>query len=128
MERGHLPLAVVGAGCNGRAGESRGKRGGRTHRRAGASKVESRGWTPHILERQGCFRNREPVKGTDRDMANEFGRGSVYNARAQASEQIDQGLRSYMLRIYNYMTTGIVLTGAVSSLVANSAERGCGEK
>src|SRR3546814_9649192 len=53
-------------------------------------------------------------------MANEFGRGSVYNARAQASEQIDQGLRSYMLRIYNYMTTGLVLTRAVSYLVANT--------
>ena len=35
--------------------------------------------------------------------------------RSSASEAvIDQGLRSYMLKVYNYMTSGIFLTGIVS--------------
>ena len=33
-----------------------------------------------------------------------------YQGRAKAAEQIDEGLRSYMLRVYNYMTTGLALT------------------
>jgi FtsH-binding integral membrane protein len=34
---------------------------------------------------------------------------------------IDQGLRAHMLRVYNYMTIGLVLTGAVAWAVANTA-------
>jgi FtsH-binding integral membrane protein len=34
--------------------------------------------------------------------------------------QIDQGLRSYMLKVYNYMTSGLALTGVVAYLVANT--------
>ncbi|NCP11580.1 MAG: Bax inhibitor-1/YccA family protein [Sphingomonadales bacterium] len=33
----------------------------------------------------------------------------------------DQGLRSYMLSVYNYMTSGVLLTGIVAMLFANSA-------
>ena len=33
---------------------------------------------------------------------------------------IDQGLRSYMLRIYNYMASALALTGIVALLAANS--------
>ena len=34
--------------------------------------------------------------------------------RSSASEAIiDQGLRAYMLKVYNYMATGILLTGIV---------------
>lgn len=33
---------------------------------------------------------------------------------------IDEGLRSYMLRVYNYMASGLALTGIVSALVAHS--------
>ena len=32
---------------------------------------------------------------------------------------IDEGLRSYMLRVYNYMLTGLLLTGATAYLVAD---------
>jgi len=34
--------------------------------------------------------------------------------------QIDQGLRSYMLKVYNYMTSGLALTGLVAYLVAHT--------
>ena len=34
--------------------------------------------------------------------------------------QIDQGLRSYMLKVYNYMASGLVLTGIVAYLVAHT--------
>ncbi|MGN6500725.1 MAG: BAX inhibitor (BI)-1/YccA family protein, partial [Tsuneonella sp.] len=33
----------------------------------------------------------------------------------------DVGLRSYMLSVYNYMASGVLLTGIVSLLVANSS-------
>ena len=36
------------------------------------------------------------------------------------SAQIDQGLRSYMLRVYNYMASGLALTGLVAYVVANT--------
>lgn len=39
--------------------------------------------------------------------------------RAQARE-IDQGLRAYMLKVYNYMASGLVLTGIVALLTASS--------
>ena len=34
--------------------------------------------------------------------------------------EIDQGLRSYMLGVYNYMTLGVALTGIVAFFTANS--------
>ena len=34
--------------------------------------------------------------------------------------QIDQGLRSYMLKVYNYMTSGLALTGLVAYVVAHT--------
>ncbi len=34
--------------------------------------------------------------------------------------QIDQGLRAYMLRVYNYMASGLALTGIVAFVVANT--------
>jgi hypothetical protein len=43
----------------------------------------------------------------------EFDRPSVA-ARPGTAEVIDQGLRSYMLRVYNYMTIGLVITGLVA--------------
>ncbi|SMF78109.1 hypothetical protein SAMN06265365_1367 [Tistlia consotensis] len=40
-------------------------------------------------------------------------------ARTQADQaQLDQGLRSYMLRVYNYMSLGVAFTGAIAMLVA----------
>jgi len=32
--------------------------------------------------------------------------------------QLDQGLRSYMLRVYNYMSLGVAFTGAIAMIVA----------
>jgi FtsH-binding integral membrane protein len=36
------------------------------------------------------------------------------NARASSAAAIDEGLRSYMLRVYNYMGIGLVVTGLVA--------------
>src|SRR3569833_3954812 len=43
----------------------------------------------------------------------EFDRPSVA-ARPGTAAVVDQGLRSYMLRVYNYMTIGLVITGLVA--------------
>ena len=51
----------------------------------------------------------------------EFDRPTIAAARAGTAAAIDQGLRSYMLKVYNYMGLGLVLTGAVSYFVANWA-------
>ncbi len=39
---------------------------------------------------------------------------------ARAAE-IDVGLRAYMIRIYNYMASGVALTGVVAWLTYNAA-------
>ena len=43
----------------------------------------------------------------------EFDRPSVA-ARPGTATDIDQGLRSYMLKVYNYMGIGLVITGLVA--------------
>jgi FtsH-binding integral membrane protein len=43
------------------------------------------------------------------------------NARAGSAAAIDEGLRSYMLRVYNYMGLGLVVTGLVAFGVASVA-------
>jgi FtsH-binding integral membrane protein len=53
------------------------------------------------------------------NMSDQFNRGVVLN-RAGTDAQIDEGLRAYMLRVYNYMTTGLALTGAVAFIVAST--------
>ena len=35
--------------------------------------------------------------------------------------QVDEGLRSYMLRVYNYMGSGLALTGIVAYIVAHTS-------
>ena len=45
------------------------------------------------------------------------GWGRVATADAAA---VDAGLRSYMLRVYNWMASGLVLTGIVAYLIANT--------
>jgi len=52
-------------------------------------------------------------------MADQFNRG-VVSGRAGTDVQIDEGLRAYMLRVYNYMVTGLALTGVVAYLVAST--------
>ena len=40
---------------------------------------------------------------------------------AQANEaEIDVGLRQYMLKVYNYMASGVALTGVVAALTVQS--------
>lgn len=44
--------------------------------------------------------------------------GSMYNRTGVASQaEIDEGLRSYMLKVYNYMTVGMLLTAVVALAV-----------
>ena len=49
----------------------------------------------------------------------EFDKNEILN-RAKAAQQstvvMDEGLRAYMLKVYNYMATGILLTGIVALL------------
>ncbi|MDA8230893.1 MAG: Bax inhibitor-1/YccA family protein [Magnetospirillum sp.] len=50
-----------------------------------------------------------------------FGSDRRYMSTAQAeAAQIDVGLRQYMLGVYNYMASGLALTGIVALLVASS--------
>ena len=52
-----------------------------------------------------------------------FGTDRRYMNAAQAdAAQIDLGLRQYMLRVYNYMASGLALTGIVALLVSSSPE------
>ena len=48
-----------------------------------------------------------------------FNKNGILN-RAKAAQQstvvMDEGLRAYMLKVYNYMATGILLTGIVALL------------
>ncbi|NQU57847.1 MAG: Bax inhibitor-1/YccA family protein [Rhodospirillales bacterium] len=45
---------------------------------------------------------------------------AVGGAQADASVQIDAGLREYMLRVYNYMASGLALTGIIAYFSANT--------
>ncbi len=50
-----------------------------------------------------------------------FGSDGRYMSNAQAdAAQIDVGLRQYMLRVYNYMASGLALTGLVALMVVSS--------
>jgi FtsH-binding integral membrane protein len=44
-----------------------------------------------------------------------FGRSAAVDAA-----QLDAGLRAYMLRVYNWMASGLLLTGIVAYLIANT--------
>jgi hypothetical protein len=55
------------------------------------------------------------------DPNNRFKLKTAQMSRSQASAaDIDVGLRSYMLRVYNYMTMGLALTGAVAFAASTS--------
>ena len=52
-------------------------------------------------------------------------RGSVFGQTrgrtgAAVDTQVDEGLRAYMLRVYNYMGSGLLLSGIVAYAVANT--------
>ncbi|OWV71471.1 hypothetical protein ATY77_13195 [Rhizobium sp. R634] len=44
-----------------------------------------------------------------------------YQSRAQTGEMIDQGLRAYMLKVYNLMALGLAITGVAAYLGFNFA-------
>ena len=44
----------------------------------------------------------------------------TYPGQAGTGEAFDEGLRAYMLKIYNYMASGVLLTGVVAMLFARS--------
>ena len=49
-----------------------------------------------------------------------FGNGPVLNGEALGAVTMDQGLRRYMLSIYNYMASGVLLTGVVALMMFTS--------
>ena len=48
----------------------------------------------------------------------EFNRNNILNKTATAKQAVvmDEGLRAYMLKVYNYMSTGVLLTGIIALL------------
>ena len=42
--------------------------------------------------------------------------GRAIEASQQTSVLMDEGLRAYMLKVYNYMATGILMTGIIALL------------
>ena len=47
----------------------------------------------------------------------EFNKENIFNkvkAATQSTVVMDEGLRAYMLKVYNYMATGILLTGIIA--------------
>ncbi|MBM3516674.1 MAG: Bax inhibitor-1/YccA family protein [Alphaproteobacteria bacterium] len=52
-------------------------------------------------------------------MAEDYGI-PLTTVRGAARAEIDAGLRAYMLRVYNYMASGVVLSGIVAYVVANT--------
>ena len=47
----------------------------------------------------------------------EFNKKGILGRAAEAQKSavvMDEGLRAYMLKVYNYMATGILLTGIVA--------------
>ena len=51
----------------------------------------------------------------------EFDRPTIAAARAGTGAAIDEGLRSYMLKVYNYMGIGLVVTGLVAWFASAAA-------
>jgi FtsH-binding integral membrane protein len=47
---------------------------------------------------------------------------NVWVGGQAAAAEVDAGLRSYMLRVYNYMASGVALTGLIAALVASSPQ------
>src|SRR5712671_6050196 len=70
-------------------------------------------WDRFVSRRRDPFAFRRPTNGNstmsdlDRNYASPFGRAA---GRTDAAT-VDAGLRAYMLRIYNYMSIGLAITG-----------------
>ena len=52
----------------------------------------------------------------------EFNRDNILNKSTTAKKTVvmDEGLRAYMLKVYNYMATGVLLTGIIAALMGLS--------
>ena len=46
--------------------------------------------------------------------------GRPFAGTTLTQAQVDEGLRSYMLRVYNYMASGLALTGITAYVIANT--------
>jgi hypothetical protein len=48
----------------------------------------------------------------------EFNKDNILNKATTAKQTVvmDEGLRTYMLKVYNYMATGVLLTGIIALL------------
>lgn len=53
-------------------------------------------------------------------MATQFERRPIAGSQTEAAV-MDEGLRAYMLKVYNYMASGLLLSGIVAFAVANSS-------
>ena len=53
----------------------------------------------------------------------EMYKGNLAGRAGAAQAELDQGLRSHMLSVYNYMTSGVLLTGISAYLLANTSLR-----
>lgn len=51
---------------------------------------------------------------------NPWNRPQAAVAQSQSSAAVDAGLRSYMLKVYNYMASGVLLTGLIAYFVGQS--------
>ena len=52
----------------------------------------------------------------------EFNKGNILNKIKEATKEtvvMDEGLRAYMLKVYNYMATGVLLTGIIAFISFN---------
>ena len=45
----------------------------------------------------------------------------IFTGTATDRALIDEGLRTYMLRVYNYMASGLALTGIVAYITADAS-------
>ena len=61
------------------------------------------------------------AKWNDPQPRSGFGASPSLNGRASGQTAYDTGLRRYMLSIYNYMASGVLLSGIVALLFAQSA-------
>ena len=50
----------------------------------------------------------------------ERSRQEIQQAKTRAGAYIDEGLRAYMLGVYNYMASGVLLTGFISLIASNT--------
>ena len=54
----------------------------------------------------------------------DFNKNNILNKTATVKQAVvmDEGLRAYMLKVYNYMATGVLLTGIIALLTFKTTE------